>query len=136
VVSPPVITAATQFTSNDSGVIITPAGAGSAVGVGSALTEVNARRAARGLRPYAEDPALTQAAFACASFRANNLMFGHTGNDFAFLPAGASAASAGCAAYPASLGWMSCDVYDNYTYAGAAAVTGADGRRYMHLFVR
>jgi hypothetical protein len=31
---------------------------------------------------------------------------------------------------------MSCCVYDNYTYGGAAYVTGRDGKRYMHLFVR
>jgi hypothetical protein len=31
---------------------------------------------------------------------------------------------------------MSCCVYENYTYAGAAWVSGRDGRRYMHLFVR
>ncbi|MFO0822760.1 MAG: hypothetical protein U0792_06510 [Gemmataceae bacterium] len=52
------------------------------------------------------------------------------------MPAGSYASSAGCAAYPASYGWMSCCVYDNYTYAGAAWVTGRDGKRYMHLFVR
>jgi hypothetical protein len=63
-------------------------------------------------------------------------MFGHTGNDFQFLPSGSYASSAGCAAYPASYGWMSCDVYDNYTYAGAAWAMGGDGKRYMHIFVR
>ncbi len=100
------------------------------------LAEVNAKRASRGLRPYIHDHNLTIAAQGAAQFRAQNGMFGHTSNDFAFLPRGASAASAGCAAYPASFGWMSCDVYDNYTYAGAYAVTGRDGKRYMHLFVR
>ncbi len=101
-----------------------------------ALDEVNAKRAARGLRPFVRDEGLTQAARAAAEFRAANGLFGHTGNDFAFVPAGTSASSAGCAAYPASYGWMSCCVYDNYTYAGAAWVTGRDGRRFMHLFVR
>jgi uncharacterized protein YkwD len=97
---------------------------------------VNAQRAARGLRPYVRDDGLTQAAMSCAAFRAERGMFGHTSNDFAFLPAGSTAASAGCAAYPASQGWMSCCVHENYTYAGAAYVTGRDGRRYMQLFVR
>jgi hypothetical protein len=103
---------------------------------GDGLDEVNAKRAARGLRPFVRDDGLFHAARACASFRAERRLFGHTSNDFAFVPAGSSAASAGCAAYPASYGWMSCCVYENYTYAGAAWVTGADGQRYMHLFVR
>lgn len=104
--------------------------------VGDGLDEVNAKRSARGLRPFARDEGLTQAARACAAFRAERGLFGHTSNDFAFVPPGASAASAGCAAYPAGYGWMSCCTYDNYTSAGAAWVTGRDGRRYMHLFVR
>jgi hypothetical protein len=100
------------------------------------LDEVNAKRAARGLRPFIRDEGLTIAARGAAIFRARYGMFGHTSNDFAFLPAGHSAASAGCAAYPSSYGWMSCCTYENYTYAGAAWVTGADGRRFMHLYVR
>lgn len=103
---------------------------------GDGLDEVNAKRAASGLRPFIRDEGLTQAARACAAFRAQYGMFGHTSNDFSFVPPGASASSAGCAAYPASYGWMSCCTYDNYTYGGAAWVTGSDGRRYMHLFVR
>jgi uncharacterized protein YkwD len=103
---------------------------------GDGLDEVNALRMSRGLRPFVRDEGLTQAARACAAFRAANGLFGHTGNDFAFVPPGTWASSAGCAAYPASYGWMSCCVYENHTYAGAAWVTGRDGRRYMHLFVR
>lgn len=103
--------------------------------VGDGLAEVNAKRAARGLRPFVRDDGLTAAAMACAGFRAQHRLFGHTSNDFSFLR-GARASSAGCAAYPASYGWMSCCTYENYTYAGAAWVTGADGKRYMHLFVR
>lgn len=101
-----------------------------------ALAEVNAKRASRGLRPFVRDEALTQGARACAQFRANNWLFGHTSNDFAFLPPGARAISGGCAAYPASYGWLSCCTWENHTYAGAAYVTGRDGKRYMHLFVR
>ena len=101
-----------------------------------ALDEVNAKRAARGLRPYVRDEGLTQAARACAAFRAGHRLFGHTSNDFSFVPPGTAASSAGCAAYPASYGWMSCCVYENYTYGGAAWVMGPDGQRYMHLFVR
>lgn len=104
--------------------------------VGDGLDEVNAKRMARGLRPFVRDEGLTQAARSCAQYRASYGLFGHTSNDFAFVPAGTYASSAGCAAYQAGFGWMSCCVYDNYTYAGAAWVTGRDGRRYMHLFVR
>jgi hypothetical protein len=103
---------------------------------GDGLDEVNAKRAARGLRPFLRDDGLTLAARAAAAFRARYGLFGHTSNDFAFVPAGTPATSAGCAAYPAGYGWLSCCTYESYTYAGAAWVTGADGRRYMHLFVR
>src|SRR5207253_2171809 len=103
---------------------------------GDGLDEVNALRAARGLPPFVRDEGLAQAAQACAAFRAANGLFGHTANDFAFVPAGTFARSAGCAAYPAGDGWLSCCVYDHYTYGGAAWVTGRDGRRFMHLFVR
>ncbi len=126
-----------EYTTNSTpavGTAADPAALSSAPGDG--LDEVNAKRAARGLRPFVRDDGLTQAARACAAFRAERGLFGHTANDFAFVPPGASASSAGCAAYPASYGWMSCCVYESYTHAGAAWVTGADGRRYMHLFVR
>lgn len=104
-----------------------------------ALDEVNAYRAARGLRPFVYDDGLAVAAGRAASFRARRLMFGHVmtgGGDFQFLPPGAHAASAGCAAYPDHLGWMSCCAGDNYRFAGAAWARGRDGKRYMHLFVR
>jgi hypothetical protein len=102
----------------------------------NALAEVNAARAARGLRPYVEDANLTVAASAAADYRASYRMAGHTSNDFAFLPAGCFAPAAGCAAWEPSWGWGACCTYDNYTYAGAAYTYGSDGRRYMHLFVR
>jgi hypothetical protein len=120
---PPSVTTVSEFTETSTA-------------AGDGLDEVNAKRAASGLRPFVRDDSLTQAARACAGFRAERGLFGHTSNDFAFVPSGGAATSAGCAAYPASYGWMSCCVYDNYTYGGAAWVTGADGKRYMHLFVR
>lgn len=101
-----------------------------------ALDEVNATRAARGLRPYARDPYLTMAAQGAAEFRAARMIEGHTSNDFGFVPAGGYATSAGCAAWEPGFGWGSCCTYDGYTYAGAAYAYGRDGRRYMHLFVR
>ncbi len=110
--------------------------AAASVADGDGLDEVNALRAARGLRPFLRDEGLTAGARACAAARAARFQFGHTSNDFAFLPPGAHASAAGCAAYPASYGWMSCCVYDGGTYGGAAWVTGADGKRYMQLFVR
>lgn len=101
-----------------------------------ALDEVNAARARRGLPPFQHDEGLTRAAQACAQYRADRLIEGHTSNDFAFLPAGSQAAAGGCAAWEPSWGWGSCCTYDRYAYAGAAYALGRDGRRYMHLFVR
>ena len=103
---------------------------------GDGLDEVNAARAMRGLRPFVRDEGLALAARVCAQFRATNLVSGHTSNDFAFVPAGTFARSAGCAAASADWGWLSCCTYENYTYGGAAWVAGRDGQRYMHLFVR
>lgn len=110
-----------------------------ATGGEDALSEVNAARARRGLAPFIRDVALETAARGAAAFRASRLLFGHvTGGmgDFAFVPAGTSAAAAGCAAYPASYGWMSCCTFESHRYAGAAWAMGSDGKRYMHLFVR
>lgn len=101
-----------------------------------ALAEVNSARAKRGLRPFLPDPLLNQAALACAKLRAASRIEGHLPNDFAHLPPGASATSAGCGALEPSWGWGTCCTFDNYTYAGAAWVMGSDGKRYMHLFVR
>ena len=101
-----------------------------------ALAQVNALRAARGLSPYEHDPQLHEAAKACAAHRARYRIAGHTANDFAFLPAGASAPSSGCAAWPKGSGFGSCCIYDGYRYAGAATVLGTDGIEYHHIFVR
>lgn len=101
-----------------------------------ALDEVNAKRATRGLRPFKRDEGLTQAAYECSKFRAVRRLFEHTSNDFQFVPRGTRAAAAGCAAYADRYGWMSCCMWENYTYAGAAWVRGSDGKRYMHLYVR
>jgi hypothetical protein len=101
-----------------------------------ALDEVNAARAARGLRPLLKDDGLTAGAKAVARWRADRLMAGHAPNDFLFLPSGSNATSAGCAAAEPSWGWLSCCYLDNWTYGGAAYVMGSDGRRFMHLFVR
>lgn len=100
-----------------------------------ALEEVNRLRASRGLAPFLRDEALTQAASRCADHRAAHLIAGHSSNDFGFLPAGAHASAAGCAAWPAHMGWGSCCSHENWRYAGAAYSLGRDGRRYMQLFV-
>jgi hypothetical protein len=100
------------------------------------LAEVNALRAQAGLAPFVFDPKLCDGAIACARFRAANLIEHHTGNDFSFLPPGAFANGSGTAAATSNWGWLSCCVYDNATYAGAAWWRGRDGKRYMQLFVR
>ncbi len=109
--------------------------AGSVEAAEDGLDEVNAARAARGLRPYIYDEGLTQAAAGCAEYRATHLISGHC-NDFSALPPGATARAAGCGAWYPGEGWGTCCTYDGYTYAGAAFTVGRDGKRYMHLFVR
>lgn len=101
-----------------------------------ALTEVNAERAKRGLKPFIHDALLTQGALACAKARAASHIHGHLSSDFDYLPSGAQATAAGCGALEPSWGWGTCCVFDSYTYAGAAWVMGSDGRRYMHIFCR
>ena len=106
-------------------------------GSNDALAEVNAYRAKRGLPPFQHDPQLTKAALAAATKRAARGIHGHLPeSDFSCLPIGATADAAGCGALEDSWGWGTCCMDDNYSHAGAAWVRGADGLRYMHLFVR
>ena len=100
------------------------------------LDEVNAARAARGLKPYVRCELLTAAAHLAAMHRAERRIAGHSSNDFAFLPEGSNCTVSGCGALEPSWGWGSCCTYDSYTNAGAALVVGNDGLRYMHLYVR
>lgn len=101
-----------------------------------ALAEVNAARASRGLRPFLRDDGLMAAAESAARWRAARRVSGHTSNDFGHVPAGSHADAAGCAAWEPSMGWGSCCAYEDWAYAGAGIAIGADGLRYMHLFVR
>lgn len=106
-------------------------------GSNDALDEVNAYRAKRGLPPFVRDPQLTEAALKAAQQRASRGIHGHLPeSDFTCLPPGASADAAGCGALEDSWGWGTCCMDDHYSHAGAAWVRGADGLRYMHLFVR
>jgi hypothetical protein len=100
-----------------------------------AIDAVNAQRAARGLPPFVEDPALTQAAVAAAQYRADRLMAQHTTNDFVFLPAGTACNTAGCGASNPGDGFRACCTEEAWTHAGAASVRGRDGRLYHHIFV-
>jgi hypothetical protein len=122
----------------DRSTVATPAApyTGTAKECKDALGEVNAARAARGLKPFINDPLLNQAAQSAAKQRAAGLIHGHLSNDFACVPAGGHATAAGCGALEPSWGWGSCCTYDSYTSGGAAWVMGRDGNRYMHLFVR
>ena len=108
----------------------------SQVSATDALIEVNIARARRGLPAFIHDVNLYRAAEGCAQFRADRRIKGHTPNDFAALPPGTLARSAGCGAMETSWGWQSCCTFDRHTYAGAAVVIGRDGQRYMHIFVR
>lgn len=108
-----------------------------------ALDLVNAKRAARGLKPYERDDGLTLGAMACAQYRADRLYASHVSQyrgesktDFSFLPPGCRADAGGCAAYPPELTFGACAMYDDYKTAGAAYVVGRDGLRYCELFVR
>src|SRR5262245_32247091 len=85
-----------------------------------AMAEVSAARAARGLPPFIENQALTRAAQGAAQYRAARLISGHTANNFAFLPRGAQATAAGCAAWEPRMGWGSCFTYEGHRYGGAA----------------
>jgi hypothetical protein len=100
-----------------------------------ALAELNAKRARQGLYAFQRDESLTVAAMRCAEVRAARRIPGHC-NDFAYLPPGSFASGAGCGAASDSWGWLTCFMDDrSHAYAGAAWVRGADGQRYMHLFV-
>src|SRR5205823_3123448 len=82
----------TPITTVEAQVISPDTTAGGSAG-GDGLDEVNAKRAARGLPSFIRDEGLTRAARACAAFRAEHGLFGHTSNDFTFLPSGTSAGS-------------------------------------------
>lgn len=106
----------------------------------AAFEEVNAHRARLGLRPFAFNPGLTEAAEKCAAYRASIRHHGHV-NDFAFIPAGVRCDATGAEApgqsynAPGSPGWYTCCTEDNYASAGAGSAIGPDGERYMSLFV-
>jgi hypothetical protein len=118
------------------GTVLALSGTSDDVQCGDALKEVNHVRAKHGLRPFRPDDKLAEGAMAAANYRARRLIAGHTSNDFHYLPKGARATAAGCAAWPRGEGWGACCTYENWRYAGAAWVLGRDGKRYMHLFVR
>lgn len=103
------------------------------------LAQVNARRAAAGLRPYVLDPGLQHAATACVQYRARLRIRGHViggMGDFQFVPAGTSASAAGADGAGATAEFATCAMYDGYTAAGAASAQDANGNWYHQLFVR
>lgn len=132
---------------------------------GDALDQVNYERGLLGLRPYKHDHLLARAAKACCRHRAVNYIEGHY-NDHAFLPVECntkykhiynryigngrwSGYPAGCARWPVLnrviykngkkcnySGLGSCCTLENWSYAGAYYCVGADGQKYMQLFVR
>lgn len=107
--------------------------------VGDPLAQVNARRAAAGLRPYVLDPGLQHAATACVQYRARLRIRGHViggMGDFQFVPAGTQASAAGADGPGATAEFATCAMYDGYTAAGAASAQDANGNWYHQLFVR
>lgn len=115
-----------------------------------ALTAVNQRRAARGLRPYILDPNLASGALGAARYRAQHGIVAHAANEYSFLAPGVmqwgppdrwgvrvGLIHGGTNDFD-SMGptFMTCAMLDNYTYAGAATVRGADGRYFHQIFVR
>lgn len=105
----------------------------------AALDVLNQQRAQRGLRPYVFDEGLTRAAEKCASIRAANHIEGHLGgnmSDFACLEPGVQCSCTGAGALTPDWGFATCAMYEHWTYAGAAAVMGNDGKQYCSLFVR
>ena len=95
---------------------------------GSAIAEVNALRARRGLSPLIEDASLSAVAHQKASIQAQRGAMGH--------PSG----SMGGARYEGvGMGnqFIACYLYSNVgKYAGAATVVGANGQRYHCLLIR
>ena len=100
-----------------------------------AMADVNARRAAAGLKPFILDPELMEAAKNAASCRASILCTGHLQNDYAAGGPGYPASVSGCGVMQYGM-FLSCGSEDRKTYAGAAKALGKDGRWYCHLFVR
>lgn len=104
-----------------------------------ALDQVNAQRAARGLRPFLRDDNLLVGAMGAAAQRAKLRVAGHLRGgmgDFAYLPPGTWAHAGGAGAWLPGEGFGACCVYENWNYAGAATVKGSDGLLYHQIFVR
>ena len=99
---------------------------------GAALDEVNLWRRANGLRPYIEDPALTEFAMKKAIWRAQHLAYdGHQGPKNppgTCEGTGETAESWGC--------WNTCIMEESHVFAGAAVVRNDHGQRVMVLVCR
>lgn len=105
-----------------------PAAQKRAVSKNAALAELNALRARRGLRPFVEDPRLTTIALHKAQIQASRGQVYHPGGTMGgarFEGVGMGQSFATCYQYAT-----------NATYAGAATVRGANGRRYHCLLLR
>ena len=110
---------------------------GNSQGSENAMTEVNAKRALKGLPALQVDLLLCKAAHDCAKQRAARNIHGHLPeSDFSYVH-GTSATVGGCGALEDSWGWETC-AYDSsqYTVGGAAWVRGPNGLRFMHFFGR
>ena len=96
-----------------------------------AMAEVNEWRRRSGLRPFIEDPSMTQFAEMKARYRAErHLRDGHQG------PSAPPGWHEGTGEAAASWGWLTCEMESDFQYAGASMCVGSDGTRYMVLVCR
>jgi hypothetical protein len=103
-----------------------------------ALDDANSQRQRKGLPAFIRDDAMTEAAKACATYRAQRRIEGHVRGgmgDFQFVPKGSWADAAGCSVRDPGDPFATCCLFERWKYAGAAKVIGPDGREYHHLFV-
>lgn len=95
------------------------------------MDEINEWRRRSGLRPFIEDPKMTEFARAKARFRAERgLQNGHQG------PKPPRNWHEGTGEATSTWGWLTCESESDFKYAGAGICVAADGTRYMVLVCR
>ncbi len=101
------------------------------IAYGDGFDEINEWRKRCGLKPFIEDPKMTEFAAKKARYRAErNLRDGHQGPK---PPAGWHEGTGEAKPF---WGWLTCESESDFRYAGAAMCVGSDGTRYMVLVCR